>query len=159
MSEDTSRPNESFSPRIKRLADDHEHFADLMIRHQEALIALELDEAVRLFEELRCGKTEHMQYENAELLPAYAEHVRWDRGGRPDLFRAEHDQIYHMMNVLTETLNDLRRPAALTRRAVIDQIDAEKALKGVLEHHSLREDFHLLPAMSRLERAGAWPGE
>jgi hypothetical protein len=154
MSERTSRPDESYSPRIQRLADEHEHFADSMIRHQEALIALELEEAVRLFEELRCAKTEHILYENAELLPEYAEHVRWDRGGRPELFRAEHDQIYHMMNVLTQALNDLRRPRALTRRAVIDQLDAEKALKGVLEHHALREAFHLFPAMSRLDRAG-----
>ena len=151
--------NEALSPRIQRLAEAHDHFERLMLGHQEALVGLDLAAARQLFEHLRCAKMEHMQHENAVLLPVYAECVRWERGGGPELFRAEHDQIYHMMNTLTRALDDLDRPGALTKRAVIEQLDAEKALKGVLEHHALREAFHLFPALSRLELSGQWPGD
>ena len=146
--------NEQLSPRFQSLVGAHQHVERLMSRHQEALVGFDLAEARRLFDQLRCQTIEHMQFEELELLPAYAEHGQWERGGRPELFRAEHHQIYLMINHLTRILDDLDSPDHLTRRAVIDLLDAEKAFKGVLEHHSLRENTYLYPALNRIERPG-----
>jgi len=152
MSNSSSTQYPPHSPEHRKLIDDHRFFELAVVRHQEALVGIELEAARRLFDELRCAKIEHMQCEEAELLPLYATQASWERGGRPELFRAEHKQIYHMLNALTQLLDDLARPGAMNRKAVIDLIDAEKAFKGVLEHHVLREHFHLFPALARLDR-------
>lgn len=151
MTSASAEANQRPSPQLLNLVEGHEHFEQLMLMHQEALVGLELSEARRLFEQLRCRKVDHMQLEDRELLPLYAELGQWERGGNPEIIRAEHDQIYLMMNHLTQSLEDLDRPGQLTRRAVVEVLDAEKSFKGVLEHHSLREATHLYPALGRID--------
>jgi len=134
--------------RVQAMLKAHARFEKLMAEHQIALVDRAMDIAKTRFDRLRVEKLEHMLDEERTLIPAYAELGEWERGGDPELFLAEHRKIYAMANQVASSLDDLDR-GRLTGIAIVQIIDAEKAFKGVIEHHHLREQIHLFPRLTQ----------
>ncbi len=148
VSDDASSNGLSMADRVAAMLAAHARFEKLMAEHQEALVDRATDVAKATFDTLRFEKLDHMLDEERTLIPMYAELGEWERGGDPELFLAEHRQIYTMANQVACSLDDLDR-GTLTGIAIVQIIDAEKAFKGVMEHHHLREQIHMFPRLTQ----------
>jgi hemerythrin-like domain-containing protein len=131
------------------LLDIHERLKELFLAHQEALLKLEIElarERLRHFErELR----EHMRHEEEWLLPVYQRAGRIP-GGAVEFFTGEHRKMLELLGRLQAALEQLASHSPDLSRQVIELFDAEAVFKQVVEHHDLREQNILYPALDRV---------
>lgn len=130
---------------------EHDELNESFLRHQEALLALDLERAAHLldlYEERLLG---HMAFEEEHLLPVYAREGTAP-GGPVEFFTGEHARMREWIGRIRQSLSELRRDDPELRRAVIRLFDSEAGYKGLAEHHHLREANIFFPQLERVAR-------
>lgn len=128
----------------------HRHIDEVMALHQEALLIQNLSlagEFLGLFEALLSS---HIEIEDSLVLPLFEQQgveSRW-----PSLlYFKEHEKIAMMLAKIKDQFGLLaNKQSADLRRAILSLLDYEKSFKGVLEHHTEREEQALLPDLEKV---------
>jgi hypothetical protein len=140
---------------FQSLAAAHRVLGELFLRHQEALLDRDAPAALASLERYARALAAHMEAEDARILPLYRRLVTEpERGAAFALFDAEHRQLTDKLDGLFRALAHVTE-AGLPRRGLIWLLERETQLKGLAEHHELREERHLLPALDALADADA----
>ncbi|MGM0578666.1 MAG: hemerythrin domain-containing protein [Myxococcota bacterium] len=134
----------------------HAAMEDDLLRVLEALTALDLDGASRGFEAVARALDAHAAAEDAHALPLYAGLGPFPRGADPKVFHGDHLVILRSIRACRRQLEAWQRrtfpehcwgEGGLDRRSMILGLDPFMRLRHVLEHHGLREERHLYPAL------------
>ena len=138
------------TPSLKHLKRTHRELAGLFRRHQKSLLAGELSQARIRWKIYEMGLRAHLKEEEDILFPLYRQRaVPAPRGGSPDFFTGEHQKIREWLGRLRLRVDRLiGGPRKF--QALIQLLDDEAFFKKYLEHHGLREDRILYPALDRL---------
>jgi hemerythrin-like domain-containing protein len=137
------------------LMDLHRELEEAFLRHQEALLALNVAEALRRLTAYEQALLEHMRHEEEGLIPVYAARAERIRGGPVELFLGEHRKMREFLESLTEDLERMRGLGGTElRRAVIALFDREAMYKHLVEHHDRREQNILYPELDRITSEG-----
>lgn len=127
----------------------HRHIDEVMMLHQEALLIQDLPLAGEFLELFEALLSSHIDIEDTLVLPLFEQQgvqSRW-----PSLlYFKEHEKITAMLAKINEQFSQLEnKQGAQLRRAVLSLLDYEKSFKGVLEHHTEREEQALLPDLEK----------
>ncbi|MBI5597288.1 MAG: hemerythrin domain-containing protein [Elusimicrobia bacterium] len=133
---------------LARVREDHAVLEDLLRRHQEALVGLDLSNALGELEEFARRVRRHIRLEEDVLLPAYRAQGEPPRGGKPEFFLDEHRKIEQKLEEILTAARGLSVGSA-TRGAVVSLIEREAVLKSLMSHHEEREEKTLLPCLER----------
>lgn len=131
---------------FNELAACHEVLTDLFVRHQEAVLALDLPRARVLLERFREAFVRHVEAEETIILPVYGGRVGPVPGGSVEIFEAEHRKMRQMLDSLTV---DIERLAPVARD-VLAFLDREFTFRHLVEHHDKREENLLYRWMDRI---------
>lgn len=134
---------------FRKLLDVHARLNEYFLQHQEALLALDLPLALERLRVYRRELLAHMQPEEEVLLPRYVMGgVR--PGGPPELFLGEHRKMLEFLDRFEARLQRLRSEAGDLRREIISLFDQQAMFKHLVEHHDLREQNILYPALDEM---------
>lgn len=136
----------SAPPSFLQLLEVHRELDEHFLRHQEALVALDIPAAREWLERHAAALCEHMSDEDEVLLPLYLRAGEAPRGPS-ELFRGEHEKIRRLLQRFFQRLDELA--AAPTRRGAVELITEQALYKGLMEHHDLRERELLYPVLDR----------
>jgi len=131
---------------VSSLAQEHKAFAELLRRHQEALVSLLFVQALADLEEFSRRLRRHVQSEEQTLLPAYASLDRLPRRGDPRFFVEEHRKIEDQLSEILSMMRSMQ-PHAGAARAVVSLLEKEIRFRSLLEHHERREEQILFPRL------------
>jgi len=131
------------------LLEIHEHLNEMLLLHQEALLALDVEVALERLKRFEDELRAHMRVEEDLLLPVYARAGRI-RGGPVEFFTGEHKKMLELLARFTERLEELRRNRANLRRGIIDLFDQEAVFKQLMQHHDSREESILYPTLDKV---------
>jgi hemerythrin-like domain-containing protein len=131
------------------LLDVHGRLEELFLRHQEALLELEVESAAERLQAFERELRAHMRVEEELLLPVYRRAGQIP-GGPVEFFTGEHRKMLEFLARFNTALDQLKeRPADLTRR-VLKLFDEQATFKNLFLHHDLRERNILFPALDRV---------
>ena len=132
-------------PSFLELLEVHAALVDTFALHQELLVALELEAALRVLEVYRELLDVHMIHEEQEILSLFARagHVaKWP----PVLYTGQHEKMRGMLARAAESVSGMVRfRPDNVRRAVIALLDFESTYKHLHEHHDGAEREGLFP--------------
>jgi hemerythrin-like domain-containing protein len=138
----TTSVDESFGVLLR----DHDELMRLFDAHQRSMLAKDIDNAVPILSKFRDDLLRHIQFEETYVLPKYAQEGGETPGGTLAIFQAEHRKLREMVDKLaTETLALFT--AADLDAQIIAIFDEETLFKGLLSHHTLREQNILIPRL------------
>ncbi|MCS7158496.1 MAG: hemerythrin domain-containing protein [Blastocatellia bacterium] len=127
----------------------HERLNELFLQHQEALLEQDLARARERLAVYERELLAHMRPEEDLLLPVYAR-AGAIPGGPIELFLGEHRKMREFLERFRLTLAEFEaHPADLCRR-IIRLLDEQAMFKHLVEHHDLREQNILYPALDRV---------
>lgn len=127
------------------IQEDHSFMEETFLLHQEALLEKNLPLALQLLTLFEQQISHHILFENNHLLPLHQECVTEPRWGS-HVYEAEHKKIISLLRGIQQQLQTLIN-SSFDRRDIIELLDQEKTLKGVIEHHEEREESALLPEL------------
>lgn len=127
----------------------HERLTELFLRHQEALIQLDIESAMERLELYRRELAAHMKAEEELLLPVYSR-AGAIPGGPPEFFTGEHQRMREFLARLVAALQEMKTGRANLTRRVIKLFDDEAAFKNLVDHHDQRERSIFFPALDRV---------
>lgn len=127
------------------IQEDHSFMEETFALHQEALLEKNLPLAQQLLNLFEQQIRHHILFENNHLLPLHNDCVSAPRWGS-HVYEAEHKKIISLLQGIGQQLQNLINTGC-TRRDIIELLDQEKTLKGVIEHHEEREESSLLPEL------------
>lgn len=137
------------APLLNVLNHYHQQLESLFRYQQEAIVEQRFELASQILSHYQALLSAHIQLENSLLLPLHEkiEKPRW----ASSLYQREHEKILTLLSRANEKLNaaqseDTRSP----RRRVIELLDYQRTIKGVLEHHEQREEQGLVPELSKM---------
>ena len=130
--------------------DLHHAIHEILVQHQVHLVSGRLAEARDRFARFDAEIRQHIQEEEAEMMPIYEERGGAPPGGAPELFAPEHRKIEKHLDEIAAALEALEVGHA---RGVIDLLEREYKLKQLLLHHDLREKNFLYPILDRVATA------
>lgn len=133
---------------LAQVAEDHAAIAELLKRHQEALVGFELSNALGELEEFARRLRRHIRLEEDILLPAYEALGPAPRGGKAEIFFDEHRKIEGKVADLLSSVRGLSA-GSTPRSAVIALIEKEARLKEILNHHEQREEMFMIRALGK----------
>lgn len=137
----------------ERLLGVHRELDELFLLHGECLLLGELRLGRSLLVAYRELLLLHLEHEEAQLLPRYAE-----LGPRPRfpvvLYRGQHEKIRGMVDALVAAVALLDGSGRPVRRAILALFDRQTTFKHLLEHHDGAERDGLFAA---LDEAGLEP--
>jgi hemerythrin superfamily protein len=131
---------------LMTLMDHHERLDALFAEHREALVGLDLDRAKERLEVWSRALFAHMEHEEKKILPRYALLPKV-RGGGVDFFLGEHQRLRERIAEVKERLDPLDPTTPGLKTRVVDLFDRLALLRGILEHHDLRERQLLYPRL------------
>jgi iron-sulfur cluster repair protein YtfE (RIC family) len=134
------------APTFSSLARDHIELNELFNRHQRALFTRDVDLAVSTLARFNRQLERHIEYEERKLLPLYADKSAETAGGTLEIFQAEHRKLREDATNLMRLTESLYDSEDLVGSA-IDLLDGETLFKGLLHHHSAREQNLLFPRL------------
>lgn len=127
------------------LVERHRPFLMLVFDVQVALLDRNRPRAFQVMGRLRRALEQHAAVEESLLIPAFVQRVPHpERGAAPELFEAEHKRILHLME---EVLTLLRGEFPMSDRDAITLLEKIHPLKNLIQHHELREETLLAPAL------------
>lgn len=128
------------------LVERHLPFATLIFDIQVALLDRHPARARAAVDQLQQLLEQHARVEEELLLPMFVRYVpRPERGASPELFVAEHARLRSLITDLQRML--LPRESTLTDVEAITLLEKVHPLKNLLQHHELREETLLAPAL------------
>jgi hemerythrin-like domain-containing protein len=131
------------------LLEDHEELHALFDSHQRARLAKDIDNAVAILLKFQESLLQHIGFEEAFLLPKYAQEGGETAGGTLAIFQAEHQKLKTVTERLTRQATHLYGAGDLDAQ-IIAIFDEETLFKGLFEHHALREKNILIPRLDAL---------
>jgi len=135
------------APLLNVLDHYHQRLENLFLCQQEALVEQRFELASQILTHYQALLSAHIQLENSLLLPLHekVEKPRW----ASSLYQREHEKILTLLARAIEKLNAAQSEEGRSlRRLVIELLDYQRTLKGVLEHHEQREQQGLVPELS-----------
>ena len=135
------------APLLNVLDHYHQRLENLFLCQQEALVEQRFELASQILTHYQALLSAHIQLENSLLLPLHekVEKPRW----ASSLYQREHEKILTLLARAIEKLNAAQSEEGRSlRRLVIELLDYQRTLKGVLEHHEQREEQGLVPELS-----------
>ncbi len=132
--------NQAFASLSGYIEQQHRWLDDLLLSHQKALVEKRLDAAKSFYECFHRALQVHAQAEDRILLDLHSQHCASPRWNTQVYFH-EHRKIYDLLDKIGERVAALTE---ITTLDVIELLDMEKTLKGVLEHHGEREEQGLM---------------
>lgn len=140
---------------LNLLQESHKDLNQWFLLHQECLLLGDDTAAQAAFSQFARHLQQHIGFENQVVLAAMqteATALRW----RPDLYLKEHDKIEKMLARLERLLSSYYRLAGRRKRlALLELVEIEQTLKGVMEHHEQREETDLFLHMERVVSGAA----
>ncbi len=133
----------------------HARFDELLLRHLEALTALDLDAAKSWWRKFADALMAHARAEDNVALPIYERIGNFPKGGHPSLFDAEHKGIERMLRSLGQRLDNLSPNAPSLRRRIVVNLDRYMLFHHLIEHHTLREQNIFYPILDEHADADA----
>jgi len=137
------------APLLNLLNHYHQRLENLFLCQQEALVEQRFELASQLLTHYQALLSAHIELENSLLLPLHekVEKPRW----ASSLYKREHERILTLLSRAKEKLNAAQLEEGRSpRRLVIELLDYQRTLKGVLEHHEQREEQGLAPELSTM---------
>ncbi|MBI2087908.1 MAG: hemerythrin domain-containing protein [Deltaproteobacteria bacterium] len=129
----------------------HEEADELFLRHQEALLSLDIQSAMSILGRYEGKLLAHMRDEEALLLPVYQARTKDVPGGPLELFLGEHRKMRGFIEEFHATLAQLcAQDGSTLKRSVIGLLDRQCMYKHLVEHHNLREKNILYPWLDRI---------
>lgn len=128
----------------------HADFIGALLRHQDALVRGDADEARREIRQLRADLFEHAQREDDRVLPLLEARGGWGRAGDPRFYREEHERIRGYLVRFCAEADALDAASPSYPRAAGRLIGAEQAFLTLLEHHDDREARCLYPDLIKV---------
>jgi len=121
----------------------HRWLDELLLSHQMALVEKRLQAAKTFYHCFQRALSIHAQAEDRILLELHSQHCpnpRW----HTQVYFHEHRKIYDLLDKIAQRVDAL---TVIQTVDVIELLDMEKTLKGVLEHHGEREEQGLMPEL------------
>ena len=128
----------------------HGEFVEALLRHQDALVRGDADEARREMDQLFADLSEHADREDERVLPVLEARGGWGRAGDPRFYREEHERIRQYLRRFREETAGLDPAAPGYARRAGRLIGAEQSFLTLLEHHDQRESKCLYPDLLRV---------
>ncbi|MCE9636341.1 MAG: hemerythrin domain-containing protein [Planctomycetes bacterium] len=128
----------------------HAEFIEALLRHQDALVRGDVDDARREIHQLKADLFEHAQREDDHVLPLLETRGGWGRAGDPRFYREEHDRIRAYLVRFCSDADALDAATPGYARAAGRLIGAEQAFLSLLEHHDDREARCLYPDLIKV---------
>jgi hypothetical protein len=127
----------------------HAELDERLLSALEALTALELPSFEERWAGFEAALEQHKGLEDREVFPLHAALPGpFPRGGSPELLAADHTSIEKaLVSCRRAVAHLLATDAARLRREVVLVLERFLRLRGVLEHHTLREERFLYPAL------------
>jgi hemerythrin-like domain-containing protein len=140
-------------PSFRSLLVPHAALDELFYLHQEALLALDIPQALARLQDYQRALCRHMADEEELLLPLYRERAGPIPGGAPTLFLVEHQKMLQLLTGFQEQLTVLVEAPSDLKRQVLRLLDQESMFKHLVEHHDLREQNILYPTLDQITTA------
>jgi hemerythrin-like domain-containing protein len=131
------------------LKEEHEELDERFFRHQEALLALDVPQAIetlRVYEE-RLGH--HMRGEEEVLLPVYRR-AGPIMGGAEELFHGEHRKMLEFLARFYEKLEAMESDPTDLKKQILRLLDEQATYKNLVLHHEMREHNILFPTLDKI---------
>ena len=125
----------------------HAWLDEWLLRHLEALTALDLEVTKHLWRKFADALIAHAQVEDSVALPVYERLGNFPEGGQPSLFDAEHKGIERMLRSLAQRLESLSPNDPSLRRRIVVNLDRYMLFRHLIEHHTLREQNIFYPLL------------
>ncbi len=125
----------------------HAEIDELLARHRDLVVGLEWAAALDALDAFERALRRHMEVEEQDVLPLYAQRVEPMPGADPQMFRLEHANILRNLADVRAALAAVDAKTA-GRRQAHEFIDKETMLLHLLRHHDLRERNTLYPALN-----------
>lgn len=135
--------------------DGHRRLEELLLDHQEALIALDFAGATRALDAYRAELQVHMAVEEELVIPAFSELQVEIRGGGAHYYLLEHRKLEELLAGIERELGELRDREVSRAREVIPLLKRELSFEHVMEHHETRENYALYPTLADRLSEGA----
>ncbi len=130
--------------KFAELARVHRDIEVLFRLHQMAIIERRMEEAANRLSDMARALSRHVHDEETHLIPAYML-VGPKKGADLDALKSEHRKIDEMTRRAVSEFAALGpKPAA---EAILALLDLEHRLRSLLEHHFLREENLVFPAL------------
>ncbi len=126
----------------------HREMFELLLLHQEALLAGDYGRALERLLELRRRFEEHVGAEELLFRELFAE-VDQVRGTPLDLFTGEHKHLRELLGEFATATRALDATDPTVARRVIELIEEEALFKAFFRHHDEREQNLLYPALNQ----------
>lgn len=134
--------------KLELLAQYHRDLGRLFRGHQIALVEHEFGEAIRRLDRFEAALHLHAREEETHILPAFALTVGTRPGASVEMFEAEHRKIESLLARVHGEVAML--PQERSPEQLLEVLEHEARLKGLLEHHFLREENLLFPELDRV---------
>ena len=137
---------------FREMAAAHEALEESFFAHQAAVLDRDYDRALEALIAHRGELMQHMQLEENEFLPIY-EREPPPPHGKVEFFVHEHRKLLEFLDEARALLADAARQQddrTAEAHALLLLLDKETQLKNFSEHHELREERWLFPALDRL---------
>src|SRR5215471_10532975 len=131
------------------LLEIHGQLNEMLLLHQEALLAFDLELAFVRLKKLEAELREHMRVEEELLLPVYSRAGRI-RGGPIEFFTGEHKRLLEFLDRFEEKLAELTPSQPDLKRRIIELLDEQSVFKQLMQHHDMRERNILYPTLDKV---------
>jgi iron-sulfur cluster repair protein YtfE (RIC family) len=128
------------------LIGEHAELERLFDSHQRALLERNVGAAAAVLKAFDDELCEHIDYEEAILLPLFAQEGGETEGATLEIFQAEHRKLREQAEKLTRKTQALFASSDLMG-SIIALMDEETLFKGLFHHHALREKNLLFPRL------------
>ena len=138
-------------PTFSALIGVHHWLDELFLRHQDALLALDVIEAQRRLQVYKQALQTHIEDEDTRLIPVYDARTADIPGGGKQFFIGEHVKLQEILAHCERLLGELAEmPVEARSRHAIALFDREAFYKSLVEHHHAREQNILFPWLDKV---------
>lgn len=132
---------------------EHDRIAADFSAHQQALVraigqASAVTEARTAWDRFETRLRAHIQFEDEQLIPVFAERVQPPPlGCSQELLHAEHRKLERLLSSCGEAVSEHLEQHADEPAALLALIEQQRIIREVLEHHDQRERAAFFPAL------------
>lgn len=134
---------------LMEMMDAHKVLHEAIAQHRDLVVGLEFTRASDALEEFARALHRHIEDEERDILPLYAERVGAVKGGRPEYFYGEHARMRELLATLVDESRALAATPRAGRREAHEFLEKESLLLHLLEHHDEREGMILYPELDK----------
>jgi len=128
---------------------EHTNLERIFEKHQRALISKDVPVAFATIVTFESNLKRHIAFEEEVLLPLYKTKGGEVEGGTLPIFQAEHRKLREIAARLARHTDGLYTTPDILG-AILELLDEEALFKGLMAHHTLREQNLLFPRLDAL---------